>query len=206
MKPDIAPDGEHYIKTYPTGTYFNLADPQPEHVSVRDIAHSLSVEPRYAGHTAHPWTVGQHSIAVAATIAKLELDPTDELLLRALLHDSAEAYIKDVPGPAKRMPEFEGYRSVEHKIEKAIAERFQLPGLSNPLIKRADRLVLSLEQSLLRGTPPDSDESPHVRLGKMFKDEPQATVGEIVCALTLMEEREVEDAFLQRFATLAYPL
>jgi len=75
----------HWVNTY-TGKHFHYLDPQPEEIDIIDIAHSLSLTCRYGGHCKQFYSVGDHSIRVA------EIVP-DELKLRALLHDAAEAYL-----------------------------------------------------------------------------------------------------------------
>ena len=45
-----------YITTY-TGTHIDPADPDPEAISIRDIAHALSLICRGNGHVRNFWSV-----------------------------------------------------------------------------------------------------------------------------------------------------
>lgn len=71
--------------------------------SLRDIAVSLSRQPRFGGHTREPWTVLDHSL-FTGELAKHVTDPDPDepffhrhLVLAALLHDAHEAITGDVP-------------------------------------------------------------------------------------------------------------
>jgi len=79
---------------------FNL---QPEDVNIVDIAHSLSQQNRYGGHTIVPYSVAQHCLKMEYAIEK-ECNHL-EMQLDALMHDASEAYITDIPKPIKeRIP------------------------------------------------------------------------------------------------------
>ena len=55
-----------------SGRLVDLADPKPDDILATDIAWALSREPRFGGHTvtARPYSVAQHSIAVADLISE----------------------------------------------------------------------------------------------------------------------------------------
>lgn len=141
-----------WIETY-TGLAFDLDDPKPEQVCIRDIAHALSFMPRYTGHTAgpRPYTVGQHSIHVADIVCKTRPD----LALSALLHDAAEAYLGDWSSPQKQlMRRHAPYMlELEARVEAAIAERYGI-ALKVPEIKQADLVMLATERrDLMQPSP-----------------------------------------------------
>lgn len=135
-----------FIVTY-TGKRFSLVTPRPEDVDIRDIAHSLAMQCRWAGHCHRFYSVAEHSIFVSHRVA-------DDMALMALLHDAAEAYLLDIPRPIKKMAGFaEVYTRVEQLLEEAIAIRF---GIEAPFlrdaVKRADDDAMLIEAShLMRG-------------------------------------------------------
>ncbi|MFC4230551.1 hypothetical protein ACFOW1_01525 [Parasediminibacterium paludis] len=57
------------IRTY-TGLYMNVFDPTPEMICIEDIAHALSHQCRFSGHTKQFYSVAQHSYHVAALVPK----------------------------------------------------------------------------------------------------------------------------------------
>src|SRR5262245_23008551 len=94
-----------YIYTR-SGDRLNPLDPDPKLVDVNDLAHSLALCNRFAGHTAEPISVAQHSVYVArlvqswriaagaalgSPVAQVQAQPW--AVLQALLHDAAEAYL-----------------------------------------------------------------------------------------------------------------
>lgn len=82
-----------WIQTY-TGRQFWPLDPKPEEVCIEDIAHALSQQCRYAGHTIRFYSVAQHSVEIALRVPRAAA-------LWGLLHDAAEAYLVDLPRPVK---------------------------------------------------------------------------------------------------------
>ena len=51
-----------------TGIYFNFNDPVVEDISILDIAHSLSNQCRFTGHTSEFYSVAEHSMLVAKLV------------------------------------------------------------------------------------------------------------------------------------------
>ena len=88
-----------YITTY-TGKYFNPTQPNPDLISIQDIAHALSLICRGNGHVQTFWSVGQHCICCAKEAAARGL--SDRMVLACLLHDASECYMSDVPTPFKK--------------------------------------------------------------------------------------------------------
>jgi hypothetical protein len=84
---------------------------------ITDIAHSLSLQCRYNGHTAWFYSVAQHCWLLSLAVP-------DHLKRCALLHDAAEAYIGDLILPLKsEMPEF---RQWDDLMTRTIFERFDI--------------------------------------------------------------------------------
>lgn len=119
-----------------TGELFNFADPQPDQVDIRDIAHALSLTCRFSGHCPVFYSVAEHSIRVA----HISL-PEDKL--SGLLHDAAEAYITDIPGPAKAL--LPDYQALEIKVFRAIARKFAISEAHPASVKKADGILLATE-------------------------------------------------------------
>ncbi|WP_300440629.1 YfbR-like 5'-deoxynucleotidase [Christiangramia sp.] len=125
---------ENSIRTF-TGKVFDLKILDPESICIEDIAHSLSLTPRFGGHLEKMYSVAQHSVMVSINCIENQL--------AGLLHDASEAYIGDMPSPFKRMmPE---YKIIENRLMEVIAKKY---GFSIPLpaeVKAADRMLLDME-------------------------------------------------------------
>lgn len=126
-----------FIQTEGARRFFPL-DPQPDQILIEDIAHALSQTCRFTGHTRVPYSTAQHSVLVA------ELVPAEDALW-ALLHDGSEAYLADIAKPIKDLPQMQGYRDLEAKVQKAVFERFGLFGPCPASVKRADYVMLVTE-------------------------------------------------------------
>lgn len=114
---------------------YNLIDPI-------DIAHSLSQQCRFAGHTRPFYSVAEHSVRVAQ-----ELDDVEDKLW-GLLHDATETYLVDLPSPIKNDTAMGFYyREIEQEVESAIIGRFELkpPGVPE-IVKRMDAQLLATER------------------------------------------------------------
>lgn len=129
-----------WIITHQQVRFYPL-DPRPDEVNLEDIAHALSNQCRWAGHTRIFYSVAQHAVMVAELVERI----APHLALMALHHDSSEAYLVDVPRPIK--PLFEGYNAAEGRIIAAIetALSIPMPEWGWPLIKHADDAALKWE-------------------------------------------------------------
>jgi 5'-deoxynucleotidase YfbR-like HD superfamily hydrolase len=131
-----------WIQTY-SNKKFNILDPQPDEICIEDIAHALSQQCRFTGHTKFHYSVAQHSYYCSTIVAP-------EFALEALLHDASEAYIGDMSRPMKHFTAAgEEYVKVERKIEECIARKFNLPTKMSEEVKRADNLMLYAEKTAL---------------------------------------------------------
>lgn len=81
------------------GRELDLVNPAPGHITILDIAWTLSQENRF-GRCVRPYSVAEHSLLVCE-IAERELGLDIHGLLAALMHDAHEAYARDMYGPAK---------------------------------------------------------------------------------------------------------
>lgn len=132
-----------------TGKVIDFLNPDPEQLSLDDIARGLSRAPRYAGQTEKPYTVIQHSLLVAHLVPS-------EHRLHALLHDAPEAYLCDVPSPAKdamRQLSLDGvspYDIIEHRLWGAITHRWDLSSVMPEAVTNADRQAMVIEAPVLQ--------------------------------------------------------
>jgi hypothetical protein len=139
----------HWIITY-TGARIEPLDPNPTHIHIEDIAHSLANQCRFTGHVRSFYSTAQHCVLGSYLVP-------DEYRLAFLLHDGSEAYISDIASPVKNHPDFGTYYSIaEERLERAIAERFRIPYPMPPEIKVADKMMLRAEQrDLMPNDPSD---------------------------------------------------
>lgn len=128
-----------YMQVY-SGRKFWPLDPRSEEVFIEDIAHSLSMQCRYAGHCRRFYSVAEHSVLMARWLL-----PTHgpEIALWGLLHDASEAYLVDVPRPVK--PYLTGYKEAEAKVMAAVCERFGLPPEMPAVVHDADNRIIGDE-------------------------------------------------------------
>lgn len=82
------------------GVKIDLLHPENTPLSMVTIAHSLSLQCRWLGHTRCMYSVAQHSLHVSAL---LEASHGTEAARQGLMHDAHEAYIGDVPPPMKEL-------------------------------------------------------------------------------------------------------
>jgi hypothetical protein len=125
------------IRTY-TGKVFRPLAPDPALIDIRDIAHALSMEARWNGHTREFMSVAEHSVRVSLICAAKDA-------LWGLLHDASEAYIRDIPSPIKNAESFTFYRLAEARLQAAIAVAFNLPAVVPASVHRADKVMLHTE-------------------------------------------------------------
>jgi len=131
-----------WIQTF-TGKKFFPLDPKMEDICIEDIAHSLSMQCRFVGHSKQFYSVAEHSIAMVN--CWFSGPENKDLAKYAILHDASEAYLCDMPSPIKHLPEFQFYREAEKRLSKMIYVRFGLDPAEPDLIKRADYEILCEE-------------------------------------------------------------
>lgn len=127
------------IRTF-TGVYVNILSPTAEMIRIEDIAHALSMQPRFGGHLPVFYSVAQHSIAVSGIVGRDDK-------LAALLHDASEAYLMDIPSPIKK--HLSNYHEIEERFMKLISAKFGFEYPLNDAVKAADKELLELEWSQL---------------------------------------------------------
>ena len=133
-----------------TGGMIRPLDPNPDDINIEDIAHALSNQCRYTGHTSRFYSVAEHCL-LATAIVEDEYDnnydgAAVELHVATLLHDASEAYLSDIARPIKKAPGFaETYLKYEAALERAIGVRFGIPGEMHPATRWADERILGIE-------------------------------------------------------------
>lgn len=123
------------IRTY-NGHYFDVFNPNPDQIDIEDIAHSLSLLCRFAGHIKSFYSVAEHSIWVAEKVSKKHA-------LAALLHDASEAYLVDIPKPIK--DEIPHYLEIEKDLMSVISKKFNFEFPLSEEVKTYDREALVFE-------------------------------------------------------------
>ncbi len=114
-------------------------DPRPDEIDIADIAHSLSMQCRFNGHTRHFLSVAEHCCFVH------DLLPA-EWRLCGLLHDASEAYLSDVPRPIKQTAEFgPAYRAAEDALMQVIAAKFEFVYPIPDVVVRVDHAICRTE-------------------------------------------------------------
>ncbi len=132
-----------------SGVYFDFERPHLSEIRPEDIARGLAHANRFQGQTrfGEPYSVAQHSALACMIVPR-------EDAFAALMHDSPEAYVGDVPSPLKQLlPE---YKRIESRVWRAIAAKFGLPLLLPPSVKHADIRMLKAEREDLM---PQTDEA-----------------------------------------------
>jgi len=138
-----------WSQTY-SGRSFDYDLIEQNEFHLEDIAHQLSMVNRYGGACTYPYSVAQHSCALAVTMMEHGF-PARECLY-ALFHDAAEAYTGDIRTPLKdNMP---GCRVIEDKVQTALLKAMNAKYIPVPLIaphrmKEYDRRIVNDEKAVV---------------------------------------------------------
>lgn len=143
------------------GVRLHILDTRPEDFKIEDIAHALSNQCRFAGHTRTFYSVAEHSVRVALAVeAKLIVHPVTEAFLEmgmldhefirqlcysALMHDASDAYMLDMPRPFKYLPEFKVYKDIEHDVMSKMASAMNFSYPKPSVVGWADNVLLGTE-------------------------------------------------------------
>ena len=182
-----------WITTY-TGEKFYHLRPTAAMIHIEDIAHSLSMQCRWTGHTKFHYSVAQHSWYASYLVGEDWRANGREMALTALLHDASEAYLGDMNRPLKHYtPAGAAYREIEESVERVIYEKF---GLSYPMpevVDAADTQMLYVEKAQLMTVT----EATQYEACKWGRDETEAPV-----VIKRWTPRRAEKMFLKRFEEL----
>ena len=191
LRPSAKKDARPLFVMTASGTAVSLSNPDPNAISIRDIAAHLSKQCRFNGATGSFYSVAQHSVIVADACAK----KGPEVQLYALLHDAHEAYLGDIARPVKQMLEdmleYNPLRDLESIFDRAIYGAFGLswpiPPIVLEMIAAADEAALATE---FRDLMPE-----------LPKDYPLAKP--LPKAITPLPWHRAEELFLKRYDELA---
>ncbi len=134
------------IRTF-TGKYVNPWELRATDIDIVDIATHLSIEPRYLGANGQPYCVAQHCVLGT------EYFKSPLMKLAFLLHDSAEAYFKDMPSPIKAHPSMAAYKRQEHETVKLIFCCFGIDPKYLAATKEVDDIMFRREVANWWGDP-----------------------------------------------------
>lgn len=143
-----------YITTF-SGIQVPIRAVEPSMVRIEDIAHSLSNQARFLGHTREPYSIAQHSVLVARMIRECGAYDKIEPLL-GLLHDAGEAYTGDFPLPIKvNVP---GLMEFDRGVEQTVRAALAIDGYPKyywATVKMYDTIALHVEAFNLFNQPPE---------------------------------------------------
>ena len=109
-----------WITTY-SGNKLDIESVNPN-ITIRDIAHGLSLTCRFAGMCKEFYSVGMHSIILSNIL--FNESGNNNYAIVALMHDAAEFVFGDIPTPIKKvMPEYKKYHDL---FLKNIFKKFNL--------------------------------------------------------------------------------
>jgi len=132
----VSGDGKIILSS---GKWFDVFNPNPDDIDLKDIAHALANQCRFTGHVSEFYSVAQHSVLVSEFC-----DPSDSAW--GLLHDASEAYLSDIARPIKKHPDFGPfYLEAEERITNAVMDAFGLPHEMPDSVKAADDMLLRME-------------------------------------------------------------
>lgn len=131
-----------FIETY-SGRSFRPLAPAVGDIVIADIAHALSQQCRFSGHTAVPYYVAQHCVLVSELLEKW--GERREVQQWGVMHDASEAYLVDIPAPLKQTRAFAAYRAAEQQLMEAICERFGMTPFEPAIVRKADAVLLATE-------------------------------------------------------------
>ncbi|MCK9513050.1 MAG: hypothetical protein M0R28_17740 [Pigmentiphaga sp.] len=167
-----------------SGSYFDVHAPKAADVRLHDIEHALEREQRFANHTNAPYelggpaTVAAHVFRVArigwhlwtelvesglampaGTVAGTTVRDRIEFTVALLLHDAAEAYMRDIPAPQKTDRRRKLERHVLAAIIDAVAKPYQSVRISEWIYTPARGLCdcIAMAQEALLFQPGASD-------------------------------------------------
>ncbi len=132
------------IRTY-SGKLVDPFNLSPDDILIEDIAHSLSQQCRFTGHTRFFYSVGEHCLLVS------NLLPNPRTRLGGLMHEGGEPYLGDMAGPTKRRESMRNYDVAEHIAADIVNQKFcgYLTDEERQLISKADAEAYHIERDAL---------------------------------------------------------
>lgn len=112
-------------------------------VKLRDLALGAARETRFNGQ--YRQDVAFYSVAEHCVWASHIAPPGYRIA--ALVHDAAEAFIKDITKPLKNL--LPDYQQLERPFEDALRAKFNWPDWRNDIVKKVDMQMLAAERDAL---------------------------------------------------------
>jgi len=112
----------HWVKTY-TKKHLDIFSDKPN-FDIIDIAHGLALTCRFGGQGRKFYSVAAHSISLSNII--MENMGDRRLGMVALMHDSPEFILGDIPTPVKSHASMKGYVEVHDMLQKKIFKHFNI--------------------------------------------------------------------------------
>ncbi len=124
-----------------SGRSVDFLNPDPDSLSIHDIARGLANTCRFSGQVEAFYSVAQHSV-MASSHAR------EDHKLTALLHDSPEAYMGDCPRPLKvTINQLHGdWAAIEDRLYRTIASKFGALEKIPAEVKEIDNRLLFTER------------------------------------------------------------
>lgn len=141
-----------------SGIFYDYNYPTANMIRLDDIAHHLSNTCRFSGACDPYYSVAEHSVIVSRLVR------TWALAKSALMHDAAEAYLWDLPRPAKHLYG-QTYVDLTSKADAVIGERFGIDPATfeHPYVKEADGIAVNYEGNTIM--PDWEADKPELPLG-----------------------------------------
>lgn len=155
-----------WMQTYTGATFYPLHAESLD-VRIEDIEHALAHQCRFGGHCREFYSIAQHCVLASYIVPKHDA-------FAALMHDSPEAYVGDVPRPLK-MCLGNDYKHIERGVARVVGKRFGVDLVSLPYsVKRADLVLLATERrDLMTHAEVDWDPLPDPLIDTIIPWEPR---------------------------------
>lgn len=141
----------NWLQTFTGGKFYPM-DPRAAEMRIEDVAHSLSMQCRYAGHCLQFYCVAEHSVLIERWLAARGEDQATRL--KGLLHDAPETWLVDVPRPVK--PSLIGYKEAEAAVWKQVCYWHGMSDLMPDIVHEADNRILNDERAQNMGPCEDA--------------------------------------------------
>lgn len=176
------------IETF-SGNKIDLQFPQTDKISLVDIAHSLSQTCRFGGHSLQFYSVAEHAVRTSYLVPR-------EHALAALHHDSAEAYLCDIPGPLKKIlgHYYESLtKEFDFIIDKALGTTYSNKSFQADIV-RADDAMLAYEANKLLASKGDWTD----KILLKFASSMHNTIDELTNMEFCMSNNKAREHFINR--------
>lgn len=124
------------------GVFIDVLNPDVSEVTIEMIAHALSHQNRFGGHTPKAYSVAQHSVYVSFLC-------DEEDAFDGLMHDATEALLLDIPNPIKKLWPF--YYELEKQLHTRLADKFGFKHEIPASVKEADARICITEKISMFG-------------------------------------------------------